>query len=239
MTGNGLLNGALTRRRFLGMAAMGAASAGLTACVSTPPPVVVENTGGFPPYGAEPGGSGDPAVMYAAMEDEGIMLPAIPYQKIDPQYYRQIVDDPTGERPGTVVVHTPTRFLYLIMEGGRALRYGVGIGREGFAWHGHAHVQWKQKWPKWTPPDDMIARQPELAKYSAENGGMSPGLDNPLGARALYLFQGNVDTLYRLHGSPEWWSIGKAVSSGCVRLINQDIIDLYNRVPIKTPVLVV
>lgn len=88
MTGNGLLNGALTRRRFLGMAAMGAASAGLTACVSTPPPVVVENTGGFPPYGAEPGGTGDPAVMYAAMEDEGIMLPAIPYQKIDPQYYR-------------------------------------------------------------------------------------------------------------------------------------------------------
>jgi lipoprotein-anchoring transpeptidase ErfK/SrfK len=85
----------------------------------------------------------------------------------------------------------------------------------------------------------MIARQPELAKYSAANGGMSPGLDNPLGARALYLFQGNVDTLYRLHGSPEWWSIGKAVSSGCVRLMNQDIIDLYNRVPIKTPVLVV
>ena len=238
MTGNTLFNSALSRRRFLSIAAAGAASASLTACVSTPPPVV-EDTGGFPPYSAEPGGIGDPAVMYAAMEDEGVMLPAIPYQKIDPQFYRQIVENPTGEQPGTIVVHTPTRFLYLVMEGGQALRYGVGIGRQGFSWQGHAHVQWKQKWPKWTPPDDMIARQPELAKYSAANGGMSPGLDKPLGARALYLFQGNVDTLYRLHGSPEWWSIGKAVSSGCVRLMNQDIIDLYNRVPIKTPVLVV
>jgi len=177
--------------------------------------------------------------MYGPLPNERFPVPAIDLTKLDPNMFRTQVADPTGERPGTVVVHTPTRFLYLVMEGGRALRYGVGIGREGFAWHGHAHVQWKQKWPKWTPPDDMIARQPELAKYSAENGGMSPGLDNPLGARALYLFQGNVDTLYRLHGSPEWWSIGKAVSSGCVRLINQDIIDLYNRVPIKTPVLVV
>ena len=92
-------------------------------------------------------------------------------------------------------------------------------------------IQWKQKWPKWTPPDEMIARQPELEKYSAANGGMPPGLDNPLGARALYIFQNGEDTLYRLHGSPEWNSIGKSVSSGCVRLMNQDIIDLYDRVP--------
>jgi lipoprotein-anchoring transpeptidase ErfK/SrfK len=99
-------------------------------------------------------------------------------------------------------------------------------------------VQWKQAWPKWTPPEEMIARQPELAKYSAENGGMAPGLDNPLGARALYIFQDGEDTLYRLHGSPEWWSIGKSVSSGCVRLLNQDIIDLYGRVPNRTPIMV-
>jgi lipoprotein-anchoring transpeptidase ErfK/SrfK len=236
MTGNELNRAALTRRRFLTVAALGATSTALSACVTSPPPVVPPE--GFPSEGDQTALSG-PAAMYAAVEDEGRHIPAVPYKKIDPQYYRQIVDDPTGERPGTIVVHTPTRFLYLVMENGQALRYGVGIGRQGFSWSGRAQVQWKQKWPKWTPPDDMIARQPELAKYSAANGGMAPGLDNPLGARALYLFQGNVDTLYRLHGSPEWWSIGKAVSSGCVRLINQDIIDLYSRVPTKTPVLVV
>jgi lipoprotein-anchoring transpeptidase ErfK/SrfK len=236
MTGNELHRAALTRRRFLTVAALGATSTALSACVTSPPPT--EPPQGFPPYESEPAFSG-PAAMYGPLEDGGRLIPAVPYQKIDPQYYRQIVDDPTGEQPGTIVVHTPTRFLYLVMENGQALRYGVGIGRQGFSWSGRAHVQWKQKWPKWTPPEDMIARQPELAKYSAANGGMPPGLDNPLGARALYLFQGNVDTLYRLHGSPEWWSIGKAVSSGCVRLINQDIIDLYSRVPTKTPVLVV
>ena len=96
----------------------------------------------------------------------------------------------------------------------------------------------KQKWPTWTPPDEMIARDPKLAKYSAANGGMQPGLENPLGARALYIFQNNEDTLYRLHGSPEWFSIGKSVSSGCVRLMNQDIIDLYGRVAEGSPILV-
>ena len=93
--------------------------------------------------------------------------------------------------------------------------------------------------PRWTPPGSMIARQPELAQFSAENGGMAPGVANPLGARALYIFQNGEDTLYRLHGSPEWKSIGRAVSSGCVRLLNQDIIDLYNRVPAKAPILVI
>jgi lipoprotein-anchoring transpeptidase ErfK/SrfK len=154
-------------------------------------------------------------------------------------FLRQEVADPTGERPGTLVVDTSQRFLYLVRENGRAMRYGVGIGRDGFAWSGRAIVQWKQKWPKWTPPEDMIARQPELERYSAANGGMPPGLDNPLGARALYVFQNGEDTLYRLHGSPEYQSIGKAVSSGCVRLINQDICDLYDRVPTRTPILVV
>ena len=116
--------------------------------------------------------------------------------------------------------------------------HGVGLGRAGFEWSGRAVVQWKQAWPKWTPPDDMIRRQPELVKYSAANGGMAPGLDNPLGARALYIFQNGEDTLYRLHGSPEWWSIGKSVSSGCVRLLNQDIMDLYNRAEVGAKVIV-
>ncbi|MBW3098617.1 L,D-transpeptidase [Pseudohoeflea coraliihabitans] len=176
--------------------------------------------------------------IYGAKPDELFPLPAIPYWEIDPIYLRQEVADPTGERPGSIVVDTSQRFLYLVRENGRAMRYGVGIGRQGFSWSGRAIVQWKKKWPTWTPPAEMIAREPELEKYSADNGGMQPGLDNPLGARALYIFQGGEDTLYRLHGSPEYQSIGKAVSSGCVRLINQDVCDLYDRVPAKTPILV-
>jgi len=179
------------------------------------------------------------ASMYAPMIDEGYEIPGVPFQKIDPQFYRQIVPNPTGERPGTVVVDTRGHFLYYTMPNGQAMRYGVGLGREGFAWSGRAVVQWKRKWPTWTPPEEMIARQPELRIYSADNGGMQPGLTNPLGARALYIFKDGQDTLYRLHGSPEWASIGRNVSSGCVRLINQDIIDLYDRVPNGTPIVVI
>jgi lipoprotein-anchoring transpeptidase ErfK/SrfK len=116
------------------------------------------------------------------------------------------------------------------------MRYGVGIGRDGFSWSGRARIAYKREWPTWTPPAEMIARQPELEPY---RHGMAPGLDNPLGPRALYIFQGNRDTLYRLHGNPDERSIGKAVSSGCVRLLDQDVIDLYNRVPAGSPILVV
>ncbi len=172
------------------------------------------------------------------MVDEGYVLPAIPWQKIDRRYLRSYVQNTTGEGPNKLIVDTDNHFVYFTRPDGMAWRYGVGLGREGFAWAGRAEMRWKKKWPTWTPPDDMIARQPELAKYSADNGGMPPGLDNPLGARALYIFQGGQDTLYRLHGSPEWWSIGKNVSSGCVRLINQDIIHLYDQVPNGTPILV-
>jgi len=223
----------LSRRGFLNAAALGAASIAVSACATTgpepvepPPPTYVE-----PPLP-------DYATMYAAVSDGGFDLPAIPFEKIDPQFLRQIVPDPTGQKPGTLVVDTTGHHLYLVRQGGQAIRYGVGLGRAGFEWSGDAVVQWKQKWPKWTPPDEMVARQPELKPYSADNGGMPGGLKNPLGARALYLFQGNVDTLYRLHGSPEWQSIGKSVSSGCVRFMNQDIIDLYDRVPSKSPVIV-
>ncbi|MER8435834.1 L,D-transpeptidase [Mesorhizobium sp. M1312] len=223
----------LSRRGFLNAAALGAASIAVSACTTTagrpvePPP----------PANVEPQLL-DYATMYGPVSDRGFELPGIPYEKIDEQFLRQIVPDPTGQAPGTIVVDTAGHHLYLVRPGGQAIRYGVGLGRAGFEWSGDAVVQWKQKWPKWTPPAEMIARQPELAEYSAENGGMPGGLTNPLGARALYLFEGNEDTLYRLHGSPEWFSIGKSVSSGCVRLINQDIIDLYDRVPNKTPVIV-
>ncbi len=170
-------------------------------------------------------------LRYATFEDDGFLVPAIPYTQMNPEFLRQRVADPTGEEPGTVVVDTPRRFLYLVEEGGSAMRYGVGIGRDGFAWEGNGYIHWRQHWPRWKPPGDMIARQPELERYSVANGGMAPGLTNPLGARALYIFRNRQDTLYRLHGSPEWQSIGKAVSSGCVRLVNHDIVDLYERVP--------
>jgi lipoprotein-anchoring transpeptidase ErfK/SrfK len=180
----------------------------------------------------------DPSQIYAGLTDGEFEIPAVPYTKIDPKFHRQIVDDPTGEPPGTIVVETANRFLYFTLPFGKALRYGVAIGREGFAWAGNAQVEWKGRWPTWTPPAEMIERDPKLEKYSEANGGMPPGLDNPLGARALYIFQDGVDTLYRIHGSPEWKSIGKKASSGCVRLLNQDIIDLWERVPKKSPIVV-
>ncbi|SDP68545.1 Lipoprotein-anchoring transpeptidase ErfK/SrfK [Phyllobacterium sp. YR620] len=175
---------------------------------------------------------------YAAFEDGGHSIPAVPYQKLDLKYVRQRVVDPTGEPAGTIVVDTPGRFLYVVESGGTAMRYGVGIGRDGFAWEGEGKIHWRQPWPRWKPPSEMIARKPELEKYSVANGGMDPGVANPLGARALYIFQNGHDTLYRLHGTPEWWSIGKATSSGCVRLVNQDVIDLYDRVPYHARIIV-
>jgi lipoprotein-anchoring transpeptidase ErfK/SrfK len=181
---------------------------------------------------------GNHGAMYGPVFDEGYEIPAIPLNRVDPRFLRQMVPDPTGERPGTVVVDTTGHFLYLVREGGQALRYGVGLGRAGFEWAGRASIQYKRKWPRWNPPNEMVARQPELEKYSIRNGGMDPGLTNPLGARALYLFQGGEDTLYRIHGSPDWWTIGKSVSSGCVRMMNQDVIDLYDRIVNGTPVLV-
>jgi lipoprotein-anchoring transpeptidase ErfK/SrfK len=178
----------------------------------------------------------DVLAAYGPLPNERFPVPAARIDLVDPQYWRQVVDDPTGERPGTVVVDTANRFLYLVRDDGKALRYGVGIGRDGFAWSGRAQIAYKREWPTWTPPSEMIGRQPELEQY---RNGMPPGIENPLGARALYIFKDGKDTLYRLHGNPDVTSIGKAVSSGCVRLLNQDVIDLYERVPSRTPILVV
>ena len=166
---------------------------------------------------------------YGSVTDSGYAIPAVPISKVDKKYHRQIVTYNTKEKPGTIVVDTPKRFLYLVLPGRKAVRYGIGVGKAGFAWEGEAYIAWKQEWPTWTPPKEMIDRKPELAKYGKD--GMKPGLRNPLGARALYLFnQKGEDTLLRLHGTPEWNSIGTAASSGCIRLMNQDIIDLYSRV---------
>lgn len=156
-------------------------------------------------------------------------------QPTDQRFQRQVVDWYGPERPGTIIVNTNERFLYLVQSGGQAMRYGVGVGRDGFRWQGSATVGRKAEWPTWTPPKEMIERDPDLIDYSS---GMPGGLDNPLGARAVYLYSNGKDTLYRLHGTNEPWSIGLAVSSGCIRLRNEDIVDLYERVPVGADVIV-
>lgn len=178
-------------------------------------------------------------VMYDVIKDEGHTLPAIPYSRIESRYLRQQVSYQTTEKPGTIVVDTRDRFLYLVEADGKAVRYGVGIGREGLAWQGRGVIAWKKKWPHWTPSDEMVARQPNIKSFSIANGGLEAGLNNPLGARAMYIFADGKDTLYRVHGTPDWQSVGKATSSGCVRMLNQDVIDLFDRVGDKAPIVVI
>ena len=147
----------------------------------------------------------------------------------DPRYRRQVVAYEGGETPGTIIIDTPRRFLYLVQEGGRAVRYGIGVGRPGFTWAGVKEVSAKREWPDWTPPPEMLRRRPDLPHH------MAGGPENPLGARALYL----GSSLYRIHGSNEPWTIGTAVSSGCIRMRNEDVVDLYERVQIGTKVVVI
>lgn len=177
--------------------------------------------------------------IYGPLPDERFPVPAVKLSRVKPKYFRRKVDYKTTQPVGTVVVDTKNFYLHLVQPGGKAMRYGVGLGRAGFEWSGKGDIAWKRKWPTWTPPSEMIERDPRLAKWSAANGGMKPGLRNPLGARALYIYQGGKDTLYRLHGTPDARSIGKAMSSGCVRLLNHDVIDLYERVKPGAKILVV
>jgi lipoprotein-anchoring transpeptidase ErfK/SrfK len=149
--------------------------------------------------------------------------------EIDPKFRRQVVAYHGAEKPGSIVIDTPNRFLYLVQEGGKAMRYGIGVGRPGFSWAGVKTVSAKREWPDWRPPDEMLKRRPDLPRY------MPGGPENPLGARALYL----GSSLYRIHGSNEPWTIGTAVSSGCIRMRNEDVIDLYNRVSVGTRVVVI
>jgi lipoprotein-anchoring transpeptidase ErfK/SrfK len=149
-------------------------------------------------------------------------------EQLDPQYRAQPVFFRSNEPPGTIVIHTEDRFLYVVQGGDRAIRYGIGVGRDGFQWQGLLKISRKQEWPDWRPPPEMIQRQPYLPRFMA--GG--PG--NPLGARALYL----GDTVYRIHGTNQPQTIGHAVSSGCFRLTNPEVIDLYDRIPVGTKVVV-
>ena len=212
----------LSRRAIL----VGAGSLALTGCMSTPEPAQVAKPARPAP---KPAAVAVP-LMYAAVPDEQFPIPAVDIRQVNQRFWRTEVDYPSDEAAGTLIVDTPAKYLYHLRGGGRATRYGIGVGREGFAWSGSARVAYKRKWPRWTPPDDMVARNPKLEPYSIANGGMGPGLKNPLGARALYIHEGNRDTLYRLHGTPEAFTIGKAVSSGCIRLLNQDVIHLHDQV---------
>ena len=167
--------------------------------------------------------------------DEPFLISEADISQVPKKFRRRKVSVSLDYPPGTIVIDTASKYLYLVLEGGRAVRYGIGVGRQGFSWAGTAVIRRKAKWPTWTPPAAMVARDEFAAKWA---GGMPGGPTNPLGARALYLYKGNRDTLYRIHGTTVPSSIGRAVSSGCIRMLNADVADLYERVPVGTEVVV-
>jgi len=183
------------------------------------------------------GHAADAAARYAEATDGPYTLPAIDTSSIEPQMLRQRVDYRTREPAGTIVVDTAARHLYLVEGSGKAMRYGIGVGKAGLAFAGDASINRKAEWPHWSPTANMMNREP--TRYRKWASGMDGGLDNPLGARAMYLYQGDRDTMFRIHGTTEPETIGHAVSSGCIRLMNQDIVDLYNRVKVGTHVVVI
>jgi lipoprotein-anchoring transpeptidase ErfK/SrfK len=164
-----------------------------------------------------------PSAAYAALASDDQPQRAPPEQ-----FRRQEVDYSTDQRPGAIVIDTPDKYLYLVEGDGKAMRYGIGVGRPGFAWAGVKQISRKAEWPGWTPPPEMLLRRPDLPRH------MDGGIGNPLGARALYL----GSSMYRIHGTNEPWTIGQNVSSGCIRMMNDDVIDLYNRVKVGTTVIV-
>jgi lipoprotein-anchoring transpeptidase ErfK/SrfK len=180
-----------------------------------------------------------PQPQYQPVPQQGVLPPVQPEQQayepatparpaMDPKFEKREVDYQTGEAAGTIVIDTPSKYLYLVEGNGRALRYGIGVGKPGFEWAGVKHVSMKREWPDWTPPTEMLQRRPDLPRH------MEGGPENPLGARAMYL----GSSLYRIHGSNEPWTIGTAVSSGCIRMRNEDVIDLYGRVKVGAKVIV-
>ena len=176
------------------------------------------------------------AAMYAPVKSEPHRIPGVSVTKIDPRYLRQQVETPqkVKARPGTIVVDPDNRFLYHVEGGGMSMRYGIGVGKAGFSWSGTATIKDKQEWPKWFPPKEMQEREFRARWYA---DGMEGGIRNPLGARALYLYQGNKDTLYRIHGTDAPWTIGQNVSRGCIRMHNQHVIELYDKVRVGAKVL--
>jgi len=172
---------------------------------------------------------------YGPRREEPFPLSALSPQEVKPELRRQVVAYETPHAAGTIVVDTPQKRLYYVMGDGKAMRYGVGVGRAGLALRGNAYVGRKAEWPSWTPTDNMIARDPINRQYA---GGVPGGINNPLGARALYLYRDGRDTMFRIHGTNQPQSIGHAMSSGCVRMLNHDVIDLHERVPTGARVVV-
>lgn len=163
---------------------------------------------------------------YISTSDTSFTVPAVDVEKIPSQFRRAVVYFPTDEVPGTIIINPAARNLHYVTGKNQAIRYGIAVGRDGFEWWGTALVTEKKLWPTWTPPPEMIARDPSLAKWEK---GQPGGLENPLGARAIYLTTNGVDYGYRIHGTPHWESIGHNASSGCIRMINQDVMDLFER----------
>jgi len=214
----GFRSGLLDRRSFLLGSAVGLGALGLSGCVTSD---------GMSRAEAEK--------LYGPVPTEKFPIPAVDVTKIDPKYFRKTVRYASDEAPGTIIVDPGKYYVYRIEGEGNATRYGANVGREGFLWSGDAYVGRKAEWPVWTPPKEMIQRQPEAKKYA---GGMPGGLDNPLGARTLYLYQSGKYTLYTIYSTSDPESIGTGVTSGCTGLLSQDMIDLYSRTPVKTKVVV-
>ncbi len=211
----GPASGVPSRRAFLVGAGASLAALSLAGCV----------TGGMSLQEAQR--------VYGPVPEEKFPIPAVNLSKLDPKWYRRTVRYESKEAPGTIIIDPKNHYVYRIEGNNMATRYGANVGRDGFRWTGDVVVGRKGEWPIWTPPKEMIARQPEAAKYA---GGMPGGLDNPLGARTLYLYQDGVYTLYTIYATSHPDSIGKGVTSGCTGLLSQDMIDLYNKTPVGTKV---
>ena len=208
----------LSRRSFLVGSATGIGALGMAGCATTDDLMMAEA-----------------AKTYGPLPGEKFPIPGVDLKKLDPKYFRRTVQYASNEAPGTIVVDPSNYYVYRIEGGGSATRYGANVGRAGFLWNGDAYVGRKSEWATWTPPKEMIQRQPEAAKYA---GGMPGGLDNPLGARTLHLYKDGRYTLFTIYASSVPESIGTGITSGCVGLLSQDMIDLYNRTPVKTKVIV-
>jgi lipoprotein-anchoring transpeptidase ErfK/SrfK len=215
--GNG--TGLMNRRSFLVGSAVALGTLGLAGCASS--------GGGMSLAQAEK--------VYGPLPNERFPVPAVNVSKINPKYLRRTVRYDSDEAVGTIIIDPGHYYVYRIEGGGNATRYGANVGRAGFLWSGDAYIGRKAEWPVWTPPKEMILRQPEAAPYA---GGMPPGLNNPLGARTLYLYQNGAYTLYTIYSTIMPETIGKGVSSGCVGLLTQDMLDLYNKTPVNTKVVV-
>ena len=213
-----LPSGLLDRRSFLFSAAVGLGTLGLAGCAAD-----------------DDGSLAAAAKLYGPVADTRFSIPAVDVHKIDPKYFRTTVRYDTKEAPGTIIIDPAHYYVYRIEGDGNATRYGANVSRAGFLWSGEAYVGRKAEWPIWTPPKEMILRRPEARKYA---GGMPGGLENPLGARTLYLYRNGAYTLFTIYSTSDPESIGTGVTSGCTGLLTQDMLDLYSRTPVKTKVIV-